>query len=75
MDDYQKYKQYYLDNHVRPEQLARSGILVKKEESLDSARTSGSGRVKREQERGADDDNEYMEHMDNEIIVIQSPYK
>ena len=81
MDDYQKYKQYYLDNHVRPEQLARSGIHIKKEEPLDSAITSGSGRakeeprVKREQERGVDSDNEYMEHMDNEIIVIQSPYK
>ena len=56
-------------------------MYVKEEEPLDSASTSGSGRVKeeprvkREQERGVDSDNEYMEHMDNEIIVIQSPYK
>merc|ERR1719410_2832153 len=67
MEDYRKYKQYYLDNHVRPEQLARSGIHVKKEEPVDSASTSGSERikeeprVKREPERGAENDNEYME--------------
>ena len=81
MEDFRKFKQYYLDNHVRPEQLARSGIHVKKEELLDSANISGSGRVKeepsvkREQERGAEINNEYVEQMDEEIIVIRSQYK
>ena len=83
MEDFRKYKQYYLDNHVRPEQLARSGILVKKEEPLVSASTSGlekvkeEPRVKREQEKGAENpnNNEYIEHMDDEITVIPNPFK
>ena len=79
MEDFRKYKQYYLDNHVRPEQLARGGIHVKKEEPLDSASTSGTSRVKeearvkREEERQEEADNrdEYIENEDD-IIVIPS---
>ena len=77
MEDYRKYKQYYLDNHVRPEQLARGGLHVKKEEPLDSASTSGSSRVKeeprvkREEERIADNDNraEYVEEADDVVVI------
>ena len=77
MEDYRKYKQYYLDNHVRPEQLARGGLHVKKEEPFDSASTSGSSRVKeeprvkREEERVADNDNraEYVEEEDDIVVI------
>ena len=46
VEDYKKYKQYYLENHIRPEQFARGGLHVKKEEPLDSA--SSSREVKKE---------------------------
>ena len=77
LGDYKKYKQYYLENHVRPEQLARGGLHVKKEEPLDSASTSGSSRVKeeprvkREEERIADNDNraEYVEEADDVVVI------
>jgi len=72
MEDFRKFKQYYLDNHVRPGQLARGGIHVKKEELLDSGRVKEEPRVKSEQERGADNNNEYVEQEDDGIIVIPS---
>ena len=78
MEDYRKYKQYYLDNYVRPEQFARGGIHVKKEEPIDSASTSGFSRAKeeprvKEEERGegSENRNEYMEEADD-IIVFPS---
>ena len=30
MEDFRKYKDYYLDNHIRPEELARGGLYVPK---------------------------------------------
>ena len=30
MEDFRKYKDYYLDNHIRPEELARGGLYVSK---------------------------------------------
>jgi len=72
MEDFRKYKQYFLDNHVRPGQLARSGIHVKKEEPLGSGGVKEEPRVKSVQERGADNNNEYVEQEDDGIIVIPS---
>ena len=56
--------------------LAYCGIQVKKEEPHDSANTSVSEKVKKELhvKREQENNNEYLEHMDDEIIVIPSPH-
>ena len=82
-DEFRKYKQYYLDNHVRPDQLARGGLHVKKEEPRDDWRPSTSGssrvkeepRIKREERSSHRSTDEYVEEQEEEeedIVVIPS---
>ena len=53
------------------QKLADGGIQMKKEEPLDSGSTSVSEKVKKEPhvKREQENSNEYLEHMDDEIIV------
>ena len=74
VEDLVKYKQWCLEKHIRPQELARPGLHVKKEEPNDSldpdvpSTSSSQPTVKTEVKKERRGINEYHEE-DNEIVL------